>query len=81
MSKYESLEEFLKYKVQITLTYAEIEEIIGSELPPSASTDRTWWANTEHISRVQAHAWLNAGWKIHHVDLGKSVIFIRSAKS
>lgn len=78
MNKYDLLEDFLKHKVEITLSYSELESIINTELPPSAHTDRTWWANTENASRVQAHSWLNGGWKVNHVELGKSVTFIRN---
>lgn len=79
MSKYSALEDFLKQKVKVDLSYSEIESIIGSPLPDSAYTDRTWWGNTLHPTRTQAHSWLNAGWKVHSVNLGKSVTFVRNS--
>ncbi|MGP0583690.1 DUF7662 domain-containing protein [Paenibacillus timonensis] len=78
MNKYDPLEEFLKKKATIYLTFAEIEAIIGDKLPETAPTDRTWWGNTMHPSRTQAQAWLNAGWKVHHFEKEKGVTFIRS---
>ncbi|SPY16110.1 Uncharacterised protein [Paenibacillus polymyxa] len=79
MGKYDGLEKYLE-NVQIKLSYAEIENIIGSEFPPSASTDRTWWRNTMNPTRKQAHAWLNAGWKVLKVDLGNNVTFVPQQK-
>jgi len=77
MSKYSGLEEYLKHKVEIILTYAEIEKIIGDKLPPSAYTDRTWWGNTTNPSRTHAQSWLNSGWKIKSVELGNKITLIR----
>lgn len=78
MGKYNLLEDYFKSKVTLELTYEEIENIMKSELPASAYTDRTWWGNTQHPSRSQAHSWLNGGWKVHQVQLGKSITFIRN---
>lgn len=78
MNKYDPLEEYLRSKVEVTLTFKEIEKILGSELPVSAETDRSWWANTTNESRTQARAWLNAGWKVKEVHLPESVTFTPS---
>lgn len=59
---------------RIQLTYGEIEEIIRKPLPDSAYKYREWWANGGHS---QADAWLDAGWKVEEVNLGKSVVFIK----
>jgi len=74
MSKYDRLEQYLKNsekKIE-TLSYDEIERIIGFKLPSSAYVHRPWWANGGHS---QANSWLNAGWKVSSVDLGKSITF------
>lgn len=76
MTKYELLRKYLKSKAKITLTYAEIENILGFKLPDSAYTHKVWWSN--HPSHTQALAWLEAGWNVQHVELGESVTFIRS---
>ncbi|MFF2909995.1 hypothetical protein [Paenibacillus sp. NPDC057934] len=78
MSKYFRLEDYLKHQIEVQMSYSEIEKVLGDKLPESSYTDRTWWANTLHPSRTQAHSWLNAGWKIKSVDLGNSVIFVRN---
>jgi hypothetical protein len=59
-----------------TLTFAEIERIIGDRLPASALQHRHWWSNAG--SRAQAQAWLKVGWIIHDLNLSdKTVIFKR----
>jgi hypothetical protein len=77
MSKYNPLEEYLTKKATITLTLKEIETIIQDSLPASAYNHRAWWANPNDGSHPYARSWLNAGWKVHTVELGKSVTFIR----
>jgi hypothetical protein len=82
MAKYEPLTEFLDRqpsdKAVIRMSFQRFEEIIGAQLPPSARYDRTWWGNTVNRTRVQAHAWLNAGWMVTNVDFtGQSVEYIR----
>ncbi|GHT97049.1 hypothetical protein FACS1894142_0580 [Spirochaetia bacterium] len=74
MSKYDLLKTFLQdiRGTSVTLTFHQIESILGSDLPLSASTHRQWWANGGHS---QADAWLGAGWEVDGVDLGTSVTF------
>jgi len=50
-----------------TLSFGEIEQIIGDKLPPSAHNHREWWSNHAG-SHVQARAWLEAGWEVENVD-------------
>jgi len=50
-----------------TLSFGEIEQIIGDKLPPSAHNHREWWSNHAG-SHVQARAWLEAGWEVESVD-------------
>jgi antitoxin HicB len=50
-----------------TLSFGEIEQIIGGKLPPSAHNHREWWSNHSG-SHVQARAWLEAGWEVESVD-------------
>ncbi len=58
------------------MTFGGIERLLGSELPVSAKTDRTWWANTKRSNHGKR--WLNAGWKVFSVDLKrKKVVFQR----
>jgi hypothetical protein len=82
MAKYDPITAFLRRqpseKDAIQLSFQRLEEIIGDDLPPSAYYDRTWWGNTVNRTRVQAHAWLNAGWMVDSVDLARRhVTFVR----
>jgi hypothetical protein len=82
MAKYDPLSAFLQRqpsdKDTFRMSFQRLEEIIGGSLPASARYDRTWWGNTVNQTRVQAHAWLNAVWKVQSVDFGREVVvFVR----
>jgi len=75
-SKYYPLYEYLNLsgEDEITLTYAEIETLLGQELPRSARTHRGWWGNRKAAS--QASAWMDAGYSMENLDLdGERVTF------
>ena len=76
VGKYYLLEKYLDSQSasEITLTFPEIERIIGESLPASAYKYPAWWANGGHI---QADAWLNVGWKVGELKLGRSVVFVK----
>ncbi|MFZ1662881.1 MAG: hypothetical protein WAT77_13060 [Paracoccaceae bacterium] len=64
-------------ELSITLTFAEIEELIGTQLPASARTHvAVWWANGGH---VQASAWIDAGFrkKAHQISSANEKSWIR----
>ncbi len=66
-------------KTAIELSFSQIEEILGSKLPPSAFKHEPWWRDASAgTSHVQAIAWLEAGWRVQSVDLkNKRVGFAR----
>jgi hypothetical protein len=79
--KYSMLSDYLRAQTgdRITLSFTTIEAIIDSPLPPSARTpvNRWWWRN--HPGRYNSDAWLNAGWRLKHVDYGAcEATFIRN---
>lgn len=78
-SKYFPLENYLN-QVSITLTYPELEEILGFELPKTAYKREQWWENNT-MNHTQANSWLNAGWKVEKVNLGVDVTFVRQTSS
>ena len=83
MAKYDPLEEFLKNLAastnEITLSFDQINNILGTDLPFSAYHYPAWWANEVKGSHVEAHAWLNAGWKVDSVDFDrKRARFVRN---
>ncbi len=61
---------------EVTLTFDEIENLLGVPLPASAH-GRAWWSNRGRGS-LQAAAWLDAGYRVHDLDvtLGR-VVFRR----
>ena len=78
-SKYQPLYEFLNplEERERLMPFAEIEGILGFDLPPSARAHRAWWANDRRLYR-QSQAWLEAGWEIKRCDLtGEAVEFVR----
>ena len=63
----------------IELTFDQVEAILGSPLPKSATRLKTWWTNVQ--PKIQSHrtAWLNNGWKVSEFDLeARRVTFVRA---
>lgn len=69
-SKYRPLQDFLSHSARspITLTFAEIESLLGTLLPGSARTNRAWWSNRSK-GALQATAWMRAGYTVQALDL------------
>jgi hypothetical protein len=58
---------------QVELGFGAVDRLVGG-LPPSARSQRTWWANNSH---GQALAWRDAGWHVHAIDFpGQRVTFV-----
>jgi len=58
----------------VSMSFSEIEEVLGFELPASAREHRAFWANTE--SHSIALSWLSEGYKTMVVDLpGEKIVF------
>lgn len=51
-----------------TLSFAEIERILGRALPASARKHRAWWSNEQSGTHPHARAWMDAGWHVSAVD-------------
>lgn len=76
-TKYHPLFEHLLFSGQgrLSMTFAEIEDVIGSRLPPSAHRREAWWSNNP-VGHSQAQAWLRASYRTSNVDLaGQTVDF------
>ncbi len=69
--KYGPLREFLsaqpETEASLSLSFAEIEEIINDKLPPSAHKYSAWWSDDSTHS--QAWSWLAEGWKTKLCEL------------
>ena len=77
--KYEALTHYLKTAgtEHVPLGFEQVEEIIGTKLPPSARKHRPWWSNNPDNARI-THAWLNAGYKSAQVDMaGETLVFVK----
>lgn len=66
---YEYLKEWSEREEAIELSFDQIEAILEDPLPASARKFRSWWANSKAPSRVQAAAWMEAGYHVDSVDL------------
>ena len=78
MSKYARLTDHLRATggADVRLTFEEIESIIGSDLPRSATLHRAWWSNNP-TSSVMTKAWLAAGYKSAAVDMKNRQLLFR----
>lgn len=79
MGKYDPLKNFLKSQAssEAPMSFPDVENILGFELPPSARRHPAWWSNNVG-THVNARAWREVGWKTSRVDLGSErVTFVR----
>jgi hypothetical protein len=69
MSKYEQLGQYLsrQKRSHLSMTFGEIERIVGSNLPPSKK-HRAWWSNNP-TNNVMTRQWLTAGYETESVDV------------
>ena len=76
MRKYDPLMNVLNKceKEEITLSYEEIEKIIGDKLPATAHKKKEWWSNND-ITHTQSSAWSDVGFEVISVILGQAVTF------
>src|SRR2546427_10126820 len=77
--KYEPLTEFLRRQSRavVRMSFDEIERVIGTKLPPSATHHRAWWSNNAQ-NNVMTKAWKEAGFESEDVDMkGRRVAFRR----
>ncbi len=80
VSKYDPLRDHLKARPgnAVTMTFRQIEHVLGRRLPASARRYAHWWANDRTGNHVQANAWLAAGRKVVRLDLVECrVVFVK----
>ncbi len=80
-SKYYPLYQYFSEKdVEfITLTFSEIESILGRDLPYSAKADRGWWGNRAN-GPSHAKAWMQAKYEVSEIDMAAGQITFRKVK-
>ncbi|MCW3982676.1 MAG: PHD finger domain-containing protein [Candidatus Bathyarchaeota archaeon] len=83
VSKYAGLESHLKFRAAftdlVTLKFARIDGLIGSNLPMAAYRDPLWWSNTS--SSAHAKAWLDAGWEVQEVNLKEGTVTFKKVRT
>lgn len=81
MIKYSALSQHLSTLSanSASLTFSEIEEIIGDQLPSSAFKHHAWWANESDGTHTWAHLWQAAGWQKDSVDFERQIVSFRRA--
>ena len=74
MSRYAAISKHLEtiFGDSVTLTFAEIEEVLGFPLPPSARRHGPWWSNGTSNA-----VWVSAGWKSEARDMAAQHITFR----
>jgi hypothetical protein len=82
-TKYLRLEEWFRKQSptanQIEMTFDQVEAILETPLPASATKLSTWWTNK--LPKIQSHrtAWLNNGWEVSEFDQqARWVKFVRT---
>ncbi|MEM2045456.1 MAG: hypothetical protein QXO20_04670 [Candidatus Bathyarchaeia archaeon] len=80
VSRYAQLAEYLKRQgaESLTLSFSEIEGLLGSPLPASARKLRVWWSNDATHAQAR-YGWLQAGWRVEAVDLDAGAVTFRRA--
>ena len=77
MATYDPLSEFLRDKAphSVTLSFAQIENVLRRDLPATARNRAEWWANEDpQLTRhVQSKAWMQNGYTAS-VDIENEVV-------
>ena len=56
------------------LTFEDIEQIIGKQLPMSATKHRSFWSNDNREEGSASHAWSRAGYRVAYLDREQKVV-------
>jgi hypothetical protein len=82
-SEYRLLHKYLdeRFADTVVLSFAEIEDLIGSTLPMSARVEPTWWANpdADHTPSAQSQSWTQASRTAKANLIARTVAFERAA--
>ena len=75
-SKYDPLYHHLVNSTEtvVSLSFAEIERILGFALPASARRHHAWWANEREGTHRHARSWLEASYGTQGVDLNAQTV-------
>jgi hypothetical protein len=75
-SKYTPLRDFLSEQSApvVKMSFAEIERILGANLPPSARKYPAWWENELVGTHHHARSWLDARRRTQRLDLNMQTV-------
>ena len=78
MTKYEPLTRFLRHQPggKVRMSFAQIEQLIGFELPAVAQHQPDWWSNSPS-GNADANPWLAAGFRSEQIDLDAGELTFR----
>ncbi len=78
MGKYDPLRAHLRNHggQSISMTFRQIEGVLGFALPKSAHQYPEWWANNP-MGHTHAESWLNAGYQVVSFQLHEGVVVFR----
>lgn len=84
MGKYDPLRHFLENAApgvsEMTLSFPQIEQILGDTLPYTATHSNHWWANELRSGTgPQSPSWLDAGWEVDEVEREQKWVRFRRA--
>ena len=83
--KYLPLHKYLddRFANTVVLTFAEIEDLLGSALPDLARLEQAWWANmdADRTPSDQARSWTEASRTATPNLLAKIVVFERASRN
>jgi len=81
-SPWTGLENHLKFRAAftdtVTLKFARIDGLIGTNLPMAAYRDPLYWSNNS--ASAHAKAWLNVGWEVHDVNFKEGTVTFRKVR-
>lgn len=81
-NKYSTLKTHLEaqHTEEVAMRFVDIEQVIGSKLPPSGRNHRIWWANSRGSNNPAAHAWMDAGYKVVQMNMSaETLVFLKSS--
>ncbi|MFB9127109.1 HNH endonuclease [Paraburkholderia dipogonis] len=79
MAKYQSLAAHLAVQStsEVTLSFADVERIIGEELPPTADRFKPFWANSRAKDGHPGRFWMEQGWRQVKLDQANRLVTFR----
>ena len=83
-AEYRLLHQYLdgRFADTVVLTFAEIEDLLGSALPDGARLRQDWWANTDADGKpsAQSRSWIHASRTAKANLVAQTVVFEREVR-